>query len=74
MPKTIASMIHDAELKQQLWTEVADDPQALTDRDKTREEALQLANYFEGKFEGLVEGKRLYKPENLSAKTVAHHV
>ena len=51
--KTLQSLISEAEQKSDMWKQIADDPQALTDREKTREEALMLANYFEGRADGL---------------------
>lgn len=51
--KTLDSMIFEAEEKMELWNEIAIDEQALVDRNKTREEAIVLANYFEGKFDSL---------------------
>jgi len=53
MAKTIQSMIHDAETRMDMWTGIAHDKEALTDRDKTKEQALILANYFEGRRDGL---------------------
>lgn len=58
MPKTIKSMIHDAQTRMDMWTGIAHDKEALTDRDKTKEEALCLVNYFEGKRDGLVDAMR----------------
>lgn len=56
--KTIQSMIWEAEIKQADWEQIADDPQALIDRGKTREEALCLANYFQGRRDALIEVRR----------------
>lgn len=58
MPKTIKSLIYEAEAKQQMWLEFSEDETALKDRNKTREEALRLADYFEGKVDGLTEALR----------------
>ncbi len=51
--KKIQSLIAEAEQKSEMWKLIADDPQALTDREETREEALMLSNYFEGRADGL---------------------
>ena len=51
--KTLRSMISEAESKRQLWLAISNDPDALKDRGKTKEEAVILANYFEGKYDGL---------------------
>ena len=59
MAKTIRSLIHEAELKMGMWWEIASDPQALKDRDKTKEEAAGLANYYEGRFAALIEARNL---------------
>jgi hypothetical protein len=57
--KTIKSLIEEADRKWDMWLEIADDPQALTDRNKTREEAICLANFFEGRFDGLCDARDL---------------
>ena len=51
--KPIRSLLNEAETKMELWVEIAEDPQALTDRGKTKEQALHLASFFEGRFDGL---------------------
>ena len=61
MGKTIQSLINEAELKMELWRKIAIDPQALKDRDKTKEEAVVLANFFEGRFDGLCDARNLGK-------------
>jgi len=53
MPKTIQSLITEAEIHQLKWEDFAEDKQALDDLNKTKEEALQLANFFEGRRDGL---------------------
>jgi len=53
--KTIESMITEAEGRMDLWQEIADDPKALKDRNKTREQALNLFEYFDGMRAGLCE-------------------
>ena len=53
MSKTMQSLISEAEIKEKMWLEIADDNQALSDRLKSREQALQLANFFEGRRDGL---------------------
>lgn len=57
--KTLHGMINDAEIKRQFWVDTAEDPQALKDREKTKEQALNLASYFEGKYDALCEALRL---------------
>lgn len=56
--KTIHGLMNEAELKRQFWLEVADDPQALLDRNKTKAEAENLASYFEGRYDGLCDALR----------------
>ena len=55
MAKTLASLAAEYSDKQFLWLSIANDPFALEDRNKTKEEAFLLASYFEGKFDGVVE-------------------
>lgn len=55
MNKTIESMILNAEAKMELWHEISNNQQALEDKGKTKEEAVVLANYFEGQFDALCE-------------------
>ena len=57
--KTIKSLRDEADLKWDLWRDIADDNQALLDRGKTREEALMLANYFEGRWDALCDALNL---------------
>ncbi len=57
--KTIQSMIFSAETSCDMWLAVAYDEVALKDRDKTKEQALMLASYFEGKFDGLLDARDL---------------
>lgn len=59
--KTLASMIHDAEVKKDLWEDIANDPEALEDRGKTRDEALAVMNYFEGRRDALREYQSIEK-------------
>ena len=51
--KSIKSLIHEAETKWSMWIEISESEEFLTDRGKTKQEALMLANFFEGKFDGL---------------------
>jgi len=60
MSKNIKSLIFESEEKRSFWEQIANDPKALKDREKTREEALMLANYFEGKADGFCELLNLY--------------
>lgn len=57
MPKTLSSLIDEARMKWDLWDEISKDEVALTDRGKTREEALMLVNYFEGRFDALCDAR-----------------
>ena len=45
----IKVFLEGAEARQKMWEEIASDPQAIKDRNITRESALRLANYFEGR-------------------------
>lgn len=54
-------MIYAAETKMDMWRDIADDPDALSDRNKTKEEAVILANYFEGQFDALCDAQHLCK-------------
>ncbi len=51
--KTLQSMIHEADLKREMWEDISRDPLALLDRGKTKKEAQMLANYFEGSYDAL---------------------
>lgn len=51
----IKAMIYEAETKKNQWAKKAGDPEALVAAKKTREEALALASYFEGKYDALLE-------------------
>ena len=53
------SMLLDTRLKYDMWIEIADDPQELKDKNKTKVEALMLANFFEGKYDGLSTAKHI---------------
>ena len=57
--KTLESLIHEAELKWNMWSEIAESKADLEDRNKTKEEAIVLANFFEGRFDGLFDALRL---------------
>jgi hypothetical protein len=71
MPKTIHSLLHDAELKQNMWKEISHDPEALTDRQLTSSEALHKANYFEGKYDGFVECNRTnFSPDIIKGELI----
>jgi len=64
MPKTIDSMIHDSEVRENLWRGIASDPLALADRGKTELDALFLVEYFEGKKDAFIEAKRINANDN----------
>ena len=51
--KTVDSLRFEYEVKMNYWNSVAEDEDALSDRGKTKMEALVLASYFEGKIDGL---------------------
>ena len=53
MSKTIKSLINNAELQSEMWKQIAFDSEALKDRKKTKEQALMLSNYFQGRADGL---------------------
>lgn len=59
--KTISSCKDEAFMKWQDWLEIANDPVALSDRKKTKDEALQLASYFEGRFDAFTDAMVLAK-------------
>lgn len=59
--RTLESLIHEAQTKMDLWLDIANDPQALKDRVKTRNEALMLSNYFEGRLDALYDVRPLVK-------------
>lgn len=51
----IKSMIYEAETKKDQWLKKADDKEALAAAGKTRDEALALSNYFEGKYDAYLD-------------------
>ena len=59
MSKTVMSLIQEAEAKWDMWRDIACDSQALSDRNKTREQAIILASFFEGRFDGLCDALNL---------------
>ena len=59
--KTIDSLINEASLKQVLWSTM--DDKDLEDRNKTREQAIRLQEYFEGRYDGLCDAKHLIAGE-----------
>lgn len=59
MARSIRSLINEAETKRAMWVNIANDPEALADRGRTKEEALKLADYFEGRFDGLCNARDL---------------
>jgi hypothetical protein len=61
MSKTIKSMIFDAEIKWAMWLEISEDERALKDRCKSKKEAIELANYFEGRFDALIDARNELK-------------
>ena len=63
MPKTFKSEQFEARTKWEQWQSIADDPVALSDRDKSRNQALQLASYFEGKYDAWCEAEYMAAKE-----------
>jgi len=59
--KTIKSLRNEAEIKMQMWADITNDKQALSDRNKTEKEALMLVNYFEGKVDAFNESLNTFK-------------
>ena len=59
MSKTLTSVAEEYRAKQSLWVEIANDPVALTDRGKTKNEAFIIASYYEGKFDGIIEAANI---------------
>ena len=57
--KALRDMINDAEISRKFWEDAANDPEALRALDKSRDRALMLENYFEGKYDGLCDALRL---------------
>ena len=57
MSKTLSSMIHEAELKADMWNEISEDDTALADRGKTKNEACNIASYFVGVVDGLIRAR-----------------
>lgn len=51
--KTLESLLHEANVKRDLWHSIAHDKRALADRGKTKDEALAVLNYFEGRSDAL---------------------
>ena len=64
----IKAMIYEAETKKNQWAKKADDVDALVVAKKTREEALALASYFEGKYDALLEVIKVCDCQDNSAK------
>ncbi len=60
MGRKIEDLINEAERRMDIWRGIADDPLALRDRGKTREQAIALANYFEGRFEALCDARNIF--------------
>lgn len=57
MAKTINSLLNEAHTKWNFWLHITDDE--LKDRNKTRLEAQMLAQYFEGRVDGLSAANRV---------------
>ena len=53
MPKTIESRIEEAYNNLEKWLKLINNSEALNNLNKTREEAIALANYYEGLYDGL---------------------
>lgn len=59
--KTLESLLHEAEVKRDMWHSIAHDKQALSDRGKTQDEALAILSYFEGRVDALRDVKQLQR-------------
>lgn len=57
--KTLHSMIFDAREKFDLWSRIARDAEALSDRNMSKKQALIVSAYFEGRLNGLVDAQRI---------------
>ena len=57
--KTIDSMVHDSAIRQQYWLDAANSNNDLADLCKTRDEALNLASYYEGKYDAFIQARNL---------------
>lgn len=64
----IKAMIYEAETKKNQWAKKVDDAEALAASKKTREEALALVSYFEGKYDALLEVIKVCDCQDNSAK------
>ena len=53
--KDMRSMVFDAQTKCDMWKEISEDSVVLKDRGKTKEQALYLTGYYEGKLDALIE-------------------
>jgi hypothetical protein len=62
--KTLQSMIHEADLKREMWEDISNDPVALLDRSKTKKEAQMIANYFEGSYDALCDVAAMNRGKN----------
>jgi len=61
MNKSLTSLISEASQKWRMWQNTAMDTIALRNRNKTKEEAIILASYFEGRFDALCDARSLSK-------------
>ena len=62
MPKSsINSEIQAAEAQKEMWEQIAVNKQALLDKNKTNTDAIILANYYEGKRDGLIDARKYIK-------------
>lgn len=57
--KTLESLLHEAEVKRDMWHSIAHDKRALSDRGKTQDEALAILSYFEGRTDALLDIKAI---------------
>ena len=53
--KTVLSLKHEANNNMDLWQSIMDDEEALEDRRKTREQAIRLFEYYQGRFDAFCE-------------------
>lgn len=61
---TIKSLIYAAETKKKSWEKTINDPVALEKTGKTRDEAIALINYFEGKYDAYLDVLKFSKNDN----------
>ena len=56
---TIQSLLEEAHEHMDLWESIVDDPQALEDRGKTRTQACNLLEYFQGRVDAFCDAEHI---------------